>query len=427
MKTTMKFLLSLLVPVAVFGATGLTNWQTQFPDGGWDGECIVANNDRQSPIDLPTTDITCADGTGSEVGTIPKKTIQFNANTFNAGELTLINNGNGIKVYAADGGTLGRTTVTFEDGTVRTYDAAQFHFHALSEHTVGGNYYPLEVHIVHLIEGKQMADLSTEDDALVLGFFYEVGDTDNEFLTNIGFGEMPQELGATITNPGPIEFPVKYDADGTDNTSTTVLNYPGGLTTPGCNGLVDWYVFINNVLPISQAQVDQYVAAFYSTSYPSQTTNYRAIQDLAGRPLFAQSVTLSGTGAECQTQTATQAPLVEAEALATETLFFTATALPDLEAEQETEEETGDETTEEETGEETTGDDAEEEGITEGEAGVEEGDEEIGDEWEEVTDDQTTEGGIELEVTAEEPGDLSEGGDSSAAIATTLAAALAFL
>ena len=80
----------------------------------------------------------------------------------------------------------------FDDGTLKLlrgdgleYTAAplQFHFHYPSENTVNGNYFDMEMHIVHLF-AEPAADGSW---GAVLGFFFNVGDNPSEFIENVDF------------------------------------------------------------------------------------------------------------------------------------------------------------------------------------------------------------------------------------------------
>ena len=53
----------------------------------------------------------------------------------------LVDNGHTIQVTVEEGSTL-----TTSRGT---YKLKQFHFHTPSEHTINGEYFPMEVHFVH--------------------------------------------------------------------------------------------------------------------------------------------------------------------------------------------------------------------------------------------------------------------------------------
>jgi carbonic anhydrase len=81
---------------------------------------------RQSPIDLgPATRQDLVD-------------IQFD---YRGAAAAIVNNGHTIQVDLDPGSSIG------VDGV--RYELAQFHFHVPSEHTVGGQAAPAEVHLVH--------------------------------------------------------------------------------------------------------------------------------------------------------------------------------------------------------------------------------------------------------------------------------------
>lgn len=107
-----------------------------------------------------------------------------------------------------------------------SYNLLQFHFHADSEHTVEGKTYPLEVHFVH--QNKEQGDLT------VLGIFFKEGEHNTEFqkiLDNAPEAKqknmLEQEIDVTAFLPNDKSF----------------YSYPGSLTTPGCNEIVNWVVF----------------------------------------------------------------------------------------------------------------------------------------------------------------------------------------
>lgn len=89
--------------------------------------------------------------------------------------INMIDTGSTIKSDAIADGTFIKT---FWDGSTATFKPLQFHFHAPSEHTVGGYQYDLEVHFVHLYEDGSLAG--------VIGVFfdrYKGGSASNDFLT----------------------------------------------------------------------------------------------------------------------------------------------------------------------------------------------------------------------------------------------------
>ena len=97
----------------------------------WAGVCNTGK--KQSPINIDTSQLTLC----------PSST-EFYQDTKTV--LTTIKPaGESLKaIYAA------QSTVTYtHGGKIDTYNSLQFHWHAPSEHQVNGEYFDLELHIVH--------------------------------------------------------------------------------------------------------------------------------------------------------------------------------------------------------------------------------------------------------------------------------------
>ncbi|WP_421790800.1 carbonic anhydrase [Hyphobacterium sp.] len=205
------------------GETGPANW------GG-----VCATGIQQSPIDL--------NGAVEAEGIMPalawhtadsveltRNSLNFTANT-DAGTLIL----NGVR-----------------------YDLIQFHFHSLSEHTVDGEAYPLEVHFVHASEDGNLA---------VVGVFYEEGDENPELtalwnaIPAAGETGMVENLDLTNFLPG--------DMDG--------FRYSGSLTTPPCSEVVAWTV-LSEPLEASAEQIEAYQGLFGDTARPTLPHNRRFV------------------------------------------------------------------------------------------------------------------------------------------------------
>lgn len=142
----------------------------------------------------------------------------------------------------------------------KEYKLLQYHFHALSEHMVNGEHYPIEAHFVHKYSDKDYA---------VVGLFYEEGD-ENKLLADY-LSHFPKEKG-------------KYKSD----KSISLLNlipgnkqyyyYNGSLTTPPCSEVVNWYV-LKEPLTASQEQIKQFSEIL--------DENYRPVMPLNERKVYA--------------------------------------------------------------------------------------------------------------------------------------------
>ncbi len=173
-------------------------------DPKWEA-CSIGKD--QSPIDLPSV--------GEDAsGTQEKLSVDYMTIP-----LRVKNNGHTIEVQ-------NRTDSFITVGTKR-YDLLQFHFHSPSEHTIGGQRYPLEVHFVNKSRDGELA---------VVGVLFETGDI-NEALSEI-WKKMPrQETQDYVNNEKKL-----VDVSSVISLSEGYYHYPGSLTTPPCSEGVRWFV-----------------------------------------------------------------------------------------------------------------------------------------------------------------------------------------
>ena len=161
-----------------------------------------------------------------------------------------------------------------------TYSAIQFHFHLLSEHTVDGEHYHAEMHIVHASEDAGL---------LVIGLLFEViaTDDDNEFLKSIKFEQAPnRKSGGNVALDGDVDLNYFSDIFEGD-----YYRYKGSLTTPPCSETVEWFVMAT-ASTISPSQF-----AYFQSIFPNPS-NYRPVMPLNGRTIL-ESSTFLGTDEEC--------------------------------------------------------------------------------------------------------------------------------
>lgn len=176
----------------------------------------------------------------------------LNALKFNYGKskVNIINNGHTVQ-FNADG----ENVVKIND---KDYKLLQFHYHALSEHTINGKHFPLEVHFVHKHSDKDFA---------VLGIMFVEGKENELFKKYLE------------------HFPTKkatYKADETIDLfklfpeNKSYFYYSGSLTTPPCSEVVSWYV-LKNPVEASKEQIEKFSKIL--------DNNYRPIQPLNGRKI----------------------------------------------------------------------------------------------------------------------------------------------
>ena len=145
------------------------------------------------------------------------------------------------------------------DGT--KYHLLQFHFHAPSEHTVAGELYDIEMHLVHESEDATLA---------VIGVLIKSGNLNTAF--DSFWHLMPSVADASEQVPGV----VLNAFDLLPNTKRT-YRYDGSLTTPPCSEGVRWLV-MTTPIEMSQSQIAAFKAIFNG--------NNRPVQPLNGRKLF---------------------------------------------------------------------------------------------------------------------------------------------
>lgn len=133
-----------------------------------------------------------------------------------------------------------------------TYHLEQFHFHAPSEHTLDGNHYPMEMHLVHQAEDGKLA---------VIGIFIAEGEENSLFYPVWDF--LPDQAIGTIET-GTAVNPAMMLPD-----NQTVYQYSGSLTTPPCSENVTWLVMPDPV-PLSADQISGFTDIINHNNRPTQ-------------------------------------------------------------------------------------------------------------------------------------------------------------
>jgi len=163
----------------------------------------------------------------------------------------------------------------------KTFDCIQFHSHQPSEHTFDGMRYDMELHFVH----KQ----TDADKYLVLTLFYNIGGTDNEFLTKVKYASGSSTSNATVDITDSFNV---WDALSQGITNGEYIHYDGSFTTPPCTEAVTFVLF-RDYLIMSKSQWDKYAATITDTiSYSSGTGNARTVQARNSRTVTLQWGTL---------------------------------------------------------------------------------------------------------------------------------------
>ncbi|KAL7844365.1 hypothetical protein SRHO_G00229040 [Serrasalmus rhombeus] len=175
-------------------------------------------------------------------------------------------------------------------GLPDTYKAVQFHLHwgsdcgPGSEHTVDGEQYPMEVHIVHIKQQYNTLSEAMNDPVGVaaLGFFFEVSPYENrQFYKVIEALGRIQYNGNSSVMTG---FQLTDMLTSLENFSS-YYRYAGSLTIPGCNEAIIWTVFQQSI-PISQQQLALVTQQMLFSTGKPMIDIFRPVQNLNGRIIY---------------------------------------------------------------------------------------------------------------------------------------------
>ncbi|XP_035034654.1 carbonic anhydrase 4a [Hippoglossus stenolepis] len=232
----------------------------------------------------------CAGKLQSPINVVTRKTLkddrltpfQFNnyQQTFRG---TLKNNGHSVQVGVPH-------ISTISGGHLPTiYKAVQFHLHwghnggPGSEHTIDGEQYPMELHIVHM--KHHYTDLTTAlsdpEGVAVLGFFYERSNSGNRKYDPV----INALRSITTTNDNTTLSSISLtQLIPSEQNLTSYYRYKGSLTTPGCTEAVIWTLF-ETPIPLSMDQLRVFSDLKFRDGKPMVGT-FRPVQPLNGRQVF---------------------------------------------------------------------------------------------------------------------------------------------
>jgi carbonic anhydrase len=223
------------------GAAGPASWGKLSPEFA-----ICASGRRQSPIDIGKTSPASAPSVRAAFEPAELRI----AHTEHLADA--VNNGHTIEVRYTQGDTLmvGDTS----------YELAQYHFHAPSEHTVNGKHSPMEMHLVHKASSGGLA---------VVGVLIEEG------AANAAFDPIWSNLPKAAGAESHLEH-VKVNVDDLLPKARTAYRYDGSLTTPPCSEGVKWLVMTAPV-QLSAAQIAAFTAIVKGNNRPVQPLNGRVV------------------------------------------------------------------------------------------------------------------------------------------------------
>merc|ERR1712037_1084019 len=142
----------------------------------------------------------------------------------------------------------------------------------------------VQLHFVH--KQKDVAKY------LVLTLFYNIGGSDNEFLTKVKYASGSSTADATVDITESFNV---WDALSQGITNGEYIHYDGSFTTPPCTEAVTFVLF-RDYLMMSKSQWGKYAATITDTiSYTSGTGNARTAKSMTGRTVTLQYGTLNAS------------------------------------------------------------------------------------------------------------------------------------
>lgn len=208
--------------------------------------CKSAGDHNQSPIDISNENVQVVTKSGGLIRDYKPAHAEIN------------NRGHDIAIYwAGDPGSINI------DGT--EYVLQQCHWHSPSEHSINGQRYDMELHMVHKDKHDKVA---------VVGQLYKIGKPD-AFLSKLS-----KEIDSLV-NKRMKKGVGELDAKEIDMAGRNYYRYMGSLTVPPCTEGVTW--ILNQELgTVSQDQVKLLRHAVYDyadeNARPVQPLNHRKIQ-----------------------------------------------------------------------------------------------------------------------------------------------------
>lgn len=191
---------------------------------------------------------------------------------YKAAPEVIVNNGHTIQDNYAPGSSM---TV---DG--QSYQLAQFHFHAPSEHVIDGKPAAMELHLVHKNAAGGLA---------VVGVMIEEG-AENSALAAV-IDHMPKTAG----EPEAVAD-TTVDAAALLPSDRSYWRYDGSLTTPPCSEGVKWHVMKSSI-QASAAQIAAFKALFpEGNGRPLQPMNARSFLTAAAAAPVTVPAALPKTG-----------------------------------------------------------------------------------------------------------------------------------
>ena len=231
----------------------------------WSGVCVTGNTGRQSPINIVTEDVR-ASSTLTELRLSDGWRMPISG--------TYRNGGHNVQFDPTDPTRPSVITTNY----LGNYRVLQMHMHwgannmQGSEHTVNGRNYPLELHFVH--EKVGAVDSTLRDNYTVIGVFAEA--------VNMPISGVWEQLNISAI----ISFNTTVPVSGLNYSdllpsSLDYYHYPGSLSTPTCDEVVQWFVLKEPIQVPSEYLAN--LRMIETEDGSPLTLNFRNVQPLGQR------------------------------------------------------------------------------------------------------------------------------------------------
>ncbi|XP_057183817.1 carbonic anhydrase 4-like [Triplophysa rosa] len=278
---TMKSLISLYLLSFLLHLSSSADWcyQTKGSCKGpenWKDINAECGSNRQSPINIVT-----------KLTQLDKSLTPFNVTGYKTVfDSTVKKNNYTIEVAI-------NTTATISGGNLEdTYKAVQFHLHwgangvMGSEHTIDGEQYPMELHIVHIKQKYNSLQEAFGDPfgLAAFGFFFEESNSTNKNFDNLidVLGSIQNKSGSvSIRNISASQLVLP------EGNLASYYRYNGSLTIPNCSESVIWTVF-EKPIPLSKQQLLFFSSLKLDDGTPMVAT-FRPVQPRRGRAVYRSS------------------------------------------------------------------------------------------------------------------------------------------
>ncbi|XP_026330419.1 carbonic anhydrase 1-like [Hyposmocoma kahamanoa] len=218
----------------------------------WPGRKCTEGGYLQSPIDIQTENVPM----DYENKFIKYGELQFIG--YQRVLLTAVHNGHTIQ-FSCEGDKDMHPRMT-GGPLMNMYRLEQVHFHWLSEHTIDGNKFPMEIHLVHVRSDLTVKDaLKTPDGLAIIAIFCKVKvdlSLDLDGLVHDMMNYIPK-----LKQRGDRMSGILLDLKNlVPANSKSYYTYAGSLTSPECNEVVIW-ILMETPIYVTEYQYDEITKA----------------------------------------------------------------------------------------------------------------------------------------------------------------------